>query len=301
MSKYEKDAIKQIHEWKNPKLSIFDRAMELINYPFEKALELTSEIPGADNLKEVVYKSVQGVLEILNDFAQKSVRTEAIFKEFREGNLDVYEHKDIYNIDLQKVDHIVGYLGAKYKSLALAEGSATGLAGIVGIPIDISSLLTLNLRAIGEYATYYGFDINTQHERFFAMNILGYASSSKDSTKYVVLSQLEKIAVDVARNKSWSTLQQSIIVRVIKNISESIGIRLTKAKLAQVIPVLGALVGGGFNAYYTNKVCEAAYYLYRERFLATKYEKPEVIEINTNWENNFDIEYLSGDERKELK
>jgi hypothetical protein len=42
-------------------------------------------------------------------------------------------------------------------------------------------------------------------------------------------------------------------------------------KLAQFIPLAGAAVGGGFNAYYTDKVCDAAYHLYRERFLAGKY------------------------------
>jgi hypothetical protein len=47
--------------------------------------------------------------------------------------------------------------------------------------------------------------------------------------------------------------------------------RLTKAKLAEVIPGAGAVIGGGFNAYFTAKVCDAAYFLYRERFLAEKY------------------------------
>ena len=47
--------------------------------------------------------------------------------------------------------------------------------------------------------------------------------------------------------------------------------RLTKAKLAQGVPIMGAVVGGGFNAYYTARVCDAAYHLYRERFLAEKY------------------------------
>ena len=31
------------------------------------------------------------------------------------------------------------------------------------------------------------------------------------------------------------------------------------------------MISGGFNAYYTDKVCTAAYHLYRERFLARKY------------------------------
>ena len=51
---------------------------------------------------------------------------------------------------------------------------------------------------------------------------------------------------------------------------------LTKAKLAQVVPVAGAVIGGGFNAYYTDKVCKAAFYLYRERFLAEKYGVDEI-------------------------
>lgn len=37
------------------------------------------------------------------------------------------------------------------------------------------------------------------------------------------------------------------------------------------MPVVGAAVGAGFNAYYTSKVCDAAFYLYRERFLQRKY------------------------------
>ena len=43
----------------------------------------------------------------------------------------------------------------------------------------------------------------------------------------------------------------------------ALGIPLTKAKLGQAVPIMGAAVGGGFNAYYTARVCDAAYHLYR--------------------------------------
>ncbi len=33
----------------------------------------------------------------------------------------------------------------------------------------------------------------------------------------------------------------------------------------------GAFVGGGFNGYYTTRVCNAAFHLYRERLLIEKY------------------------------
>ena len=47
--------------------------------------------------------------------------------------------------------------------------------------------------------------------------------------------------------------------------------RLTKGKLAQLIPIAGAVVGAGFNAWYLNEVTHTAYMLYRERFLKERY------------------------------
>jgi hypothetical protein len=73
---------------------------------------------------------------------------------------------------------------------------------------------------------------------------------------------------------------------VIQRISQALTIRLTKAKLAQIIPVLGAGIGAGFNAYYTSNVCDAAFYLYRERFLAQKYG-PEILECTVQPAEDF--------------
>src|SRR5215204_3703609 len=56
---------------------------------------------------------------------------------------------------------IVAWLDVKYKGIALVEGAGAGSVGLLGIPPDIVALITLNLRAIGEYATYYGFDVSS--------------------------------------------------------------------------------------------------------------------------------------------
>ena len=52
----------------------------------------------------------------------------------------------------------------------------------------------------------------------------------------------------------------------------------------------GAAIGGGFNAYFTAKVCDAARYLYRERFLAEKYG-PGVIEVTVKPAEDIDPQY----------
>ena len=276
MSEYEKRAIEEIHLWKTPKLSWFEKAMKAISWPLDKAGDLAMDAPV---IGWVIEKSVGGIVSVTNDLAQWSVRPDAIYEGFRDrGHKGVRKSKDILTLNLEAVDKVIGWLGAKYKGIATVEGAVTGTVGLPGIPPDIIALVTLNLRAIGEYATYCGFDVSSQHERLFAMNVLGLASSPNDAAKGVAMAQLVKIAKEVAKKKAWKDLEKHSFVKIIQHIAKALGIRLTKAKLAQVIPKLGAVVGGGFNAYYTAKVCDAAYNLYRERFLAEKYGE-DAIEV----------------------
>ena len=275
-SEYEQRALREIHEWKNPEIGLFGQAMKIVNWPLDKAGDLVLATPGVG---DIIKRSIQGVTSVCNDVAQWSVRPEAIYAEFRrDGHTTINKPADILALDLEHVDKVVGFLAAKYKGIAMLEGTGFGVLGLPGIPPDIAALLSLTLRAIGEYATYYGFDVSTQQERLFAMNVLGLASSPTDSSKAIAMAQIVRIAQDVAKKRTWKQLEQHAFVQVIQQIAKALGTRLTKAKLAQVVPLAGGFVGGGFNAYFTNKVCEAAYYLYRERFLATKYGA-DVIEV----------------------
>jgi len=275
LSKYEDLGIKEIHLWKSPKMGWLDKAMEVINLPLNKAGELANNIPGVE---WVIDKTIGGLVSLLNDLAHWSVRPEVIFEEYRNmGYKNITKPKDILELDLEDIDKVIGYLGVKYKSLSAIEGAAAGYIGLPGIPADIVALVTMSQRAIGEYATYCGFNINSQEERLFALNILGLASSPTDAAKQLAMAQLVRIAQDVAAKKAWNNLEQHAFVKIVQIIAQSLGIRLTKAKLAQVIPYTGVLIGGGFNAYYMTKVCDAAFFLYRERFLAEKYG-PNIIE-----------------------
>lgn len=288
MSKYEERALKEIHAWKNPEIGWFGQAMKIINMPLDKAGDslIASPVVGS-----ALKNAVEGLTNICNDVAQWSVRPDAIFKEFREsGHYEIKNHDDLGKLNLADIDKVVGWLGAKYKGVSLIEGAGAGAVGMPGLIVDISALITLNLRAIGEYAAYYGFDTTRQEERLFAFNVLGLASSPTDASKTLAMAQLVKISQDVAKKATWKELEKSAFVKIIQEIAKTLGIRLTKAKLAQTIPVVGAAVGGGFNSYFTMKVCDSAFYLYRERFLANKYGA-DVIEVTVNPANDFDPYY----------
>ena len=278
-SEYENAAIVAIHEWKNPALTWWDSAMKVVNAPIDFAGDLAMQIPGVEF---VIEKAFGGALGLMNDGAAMTVRPTAIFAQFQPP---VTSLEDIHKLDLERVDRSIGFLAAKYKSIALTEGAAAGAMGNLGpvaggaaIAADVTALVSLNLRAVGEYATYYGFDITKQEERLFALNVLGLASSPTDAAKVIAMAQLVKIAKEVAQKKAWKELERHVFVQIVQRIAKALAIRLTKAKLAQIVPAAGAAIGGGFNAYYTSEVCDAAYFLYRERFLARKYGS-DVIEI----------------------
>ena len=286
-SKYELRALEEINEWKSPKPKPFGGAMQAMGWPLNQAGDLITKTPG---LGDAITSAISGIISVSNDVALWAINAEKIYGKFRAAGHDVHQRCEVFALDLEDVDKTVGLLAAKYKGLALAEGAAAGAAGIPGILADIPALVTLNLSAIGEYATYYGFDVSLQGERLYVMNVLGLASSPKDAAKQVAMAQLTKIAKDVAKKKPWEVLGDKFFVKIIQDISKALGIRLTKAKLAQVVPIVGALVGGGFNAYYTARVCDTAYYLYRERFLAEKHG-PDWIDVVVGPAKGFDPGY----------
>ena len=162
--------------------------------------------------------------------------------------------------------------------MAAVEGAAAGTVGLPGIPADVAALVTMNQRAIGEYATYCGFDISIPRERLFALNVLELAASPNRDAKKDALAHLNRIAREAAAERSCPRLEANTIVGVIQKMANTLGARLIKAKASQMLPAIGAGVSASFNAYYTSQVCDAAYFLYRERFLAAKYG-PEIIDL----------------------
>ncbi|MDK1685014.1 EcsC family protein [Acinetobacter terrestris] len=270
-TEYEKNALNEIYIWKTPKEKNFlQKSFSLVTTPINKAAEVIIDSP---YLGEVITKSISGLTTICNESAQTSVRPQAIFDDISSRSpLPVRKLDDIQKVDLVILDKSSSGLRRKYIAIATTEGAGTGAVGLPGIIVDIPSLILINFRAIGEYATYYGFDIELPEEKIFILNILSLASAPTDQAKHVAMAQLAKIATQVAKKTSWRELEKLVLVNMIKRMAEALGIRLTKAKLAQAVPIFGAFVGAGFNAYYTEKVCDAAYFLYKERFLARKYD-----------------------------
>lgn len=111
---YNTKAISEIYEWKNPAINWFDKTMDVVNAPFNKLGDWIGKILGADLILD---KVIIGLMSILNDFAQRSVHSDAILEKYRlNGHKHINNLTDMYTLDLRD-DRTMGFLSAKYKSL----------------------------------------------------------------------------------------------------------------------------------------------------------------------------------------
>lgn len=273
-SDYERQALHEIMLWKQPdKMGWFGAAVNGLNRSVYAVTDLLRKVPGVDWTIENV---VAGLLRLTNEIVQDSVWTDAIYKDYRRAGYAVSSPADIRRLDLSAVDGVLKGLDGKYRALAAVEGAATGYAGLPGIVPDVVALVALNLRAVGEYAAHCGFDVSDPHERLYAIQILDAVSTVSDVSKQISLSPIIRVSSRLARGQAAQLLEQTALTRAIRNAIRALGTHLTAAKVAQIVPVTGAVVASGFNAYYTSKVCDAAYFLYRERLLLGKYG-PDVL------------------------
>jgi hypothetical protein len=266
-SAYERDAHDAIVQWKELPEGTLERLSKRFFNPLGGVTGWLLKGPLGEGLGGVLMTT----LTVVNDGASWTINKDAIFAKFNQaGSTRVRAAKDIFKLDLETVDEVVGRLDVGYVVAGVLEGAATGLEGGLGLALDIPLILGLNLRMIADYATHYGFDAQDPLERVYALGVLDFALAGSAEAKRTALDQLAVRSQAMSRglsqvemNKLGGTSARQLFVN-------SIGQRMAKAKVGQMVPVAGAAIGGGFNGWFTHKSCDAAYHLYRERFLDSR-------------------------------
>ncbi|NNF04671.1 MAG: EcsC family protein [Rhodothermales bacterium] len=274
MSAYERRALADIQAWKEPSTGWMSSLSDATSKAWNDVTDLVHRIPGVEWTMDNV---IAGLVDLTNEITQDSVWTDAVYRDFRKRGFDVQEPTDVRELDLEHIDEVTGGLEQKYIGLATAEGAATGLAGAAGIAPDLIALVSINLRAAGEYAAYCGFDVKQPVERVYALELLDYVASSGNNKKEITIAPAVRSASKAARTQGIQLLEQVGVGNAVEALARRLGIHLTEKKMAQMVPVTGAFLGGGLNYLYTRKVCQTARFLYRERFLIAKYG-PGIVE-----------------------
>jgi hypothetical protein len=147
----------------------------------------------------------------------------------------------------------------RYKHTAAAEGGITGAGGILLGLADFPILLGMKLKMLFEIATAYGYSVKDYKERVFLLHIFQLAFSSHEHRRNVFLQlknwhvQKEKLPDDI-NQFDWRNFQQEYRDYI------------DLAKMDQLIPGIGAVVGFVVNYKLIRKLGETAMNAYRMRW-----------------------------------
>ncbi len=264
MSDYKEITIKDIQKWESEGPGYISQVGSVVLWPAQKAAELL--IP--QGVQDAVGKAVESALNGLNNTANYTINQEEI-----RARVDSYrsEHED----NLKAADEAAKHYWNWHLAYAAGEGAALGAGGILSLVADIPALFTMSFRLIQEIALCYGYDINTDEEKEYIMQILRVGSTSDIKTKaefVICMKQVEEVLIKV----TWKKMSESLakqemsklsLLAALRNFAKSLGIQLTKRKALQMVPLIGALVGASFNYTFMNDVGRAAYMSYRRRKL----------------------------------
>lgn len=146
-----------------------------------------------------------------------------------------------------------------YRNTAAAEGGLTGAGGILLGIADFPLLMGIKIKLLFDIAALYGFDVNDYRERVYILYIFQLAFSSQEKRKEVYLNminwqeQSKKLPDDI-HQYDWRSFQQEY--------RDYIDI----AKMAQLVPVIGAPVGAIVNYRLIKKLGVTAMNAYRMRW-----------------------------------
>ncbi len=150
-----------------------------------------------------------------------------------------------------------------YKHTAAAEGGITGAGGILLGLADFPLLIGIKIKLLFEIASVYGFDTSDYKERLFILHIFQLAFSSDQTRKeiYLKLQDWGNISSDLPEDIhgfDWRTFQQEYRDYI------------DLAKMAQLVPVIGAPVGAVVNYRLITKLGKTAINAYRMRWLKSQ-------------------------------
>jgi hypothetical protein len=149
-----------------------------------------------------------------------------------------------------------------YKHTAAAEGGVTGAGGILFGLADFPLLLGIKIKLLFDIASMYGFDVKDYKERIYILYIMQLAFSSQEERRsvYFKITDWEEHAKqlpDDINKFDWRTFQQEYRDYI------------DLAKMAQLVPVIGAPVGIVVNYRLITKLGETAMNAYRMRLFST--------------------------------
>lgn len=288
----ENKILDEIAAWKANQPSFLNRATDFVSRPISWVTDKLVPEDIRDNISSLTEKAVEKV----QDLSQWTVNADSILEETKDFDIQAETIKDLKKTSIQNLDNVAQSFIETNTRVGTVSGIGTGLVGWAGLVADLPTLFTLSLRTIHQIALCYGYDVYSDEEgeeikafeMQYLMQVFKIATAAEKVQKQRGLSELKDLEAgrysDVYgqimgdfTTKQFSRGATTFVSRyIIKEIVE----RTITKKAVGLVPGLGAIFNGGFNYVYLKDVGEAAYMIYRERFLLDKKGRQRIISVD---------------------
>ena len=164
------------------------------------------------------------------------------------------------NANLQEREKAVQSKIDIYRKTAAIEGGITGAGGLLLGLADFPILIGIKIKLLFDIAVLYGYNVQDYKERVYILHIFELAFSSHAHRKNVYLKMMD-----------WETKRNSLPEDINqfdwRNFQQEYRDYIDLAKMAQLVPVIGAPVGILVNHQLIKKLGRTAMNAYRMRLL----------------------------------
>ena len=148
-----------------------------------------------------------------------------------------------------------------YRTMATAEGAVTGAGGFLLGLVDFPLLIGLKIKLLFDLAAAYGYDVHDYTERLYVLHVFQLAFSSQHTRNltYQRLAHWDSYRLSLPLDPEafdWRTFQQEYRDYI------------DLAKMAQLLPFVGAAVGAVANYKLIEQLGDTAVNCYRLRHFA---------------------------------
>lgn len=215
------------------------------------ANNMKNEIANAKGNEAEMAKTIEDFLSTSYEWVVKGLPN--IFKPVEE------ESKD-YSEKYESIEKAAKAMIRNYTAASASAGFITGLGGAVTLPVtlpaDMISVMLMQMRLAAGLARLGGYDLNDYQVQTFVISCL---------TGQTVSTILKDTGINIGEKAAIAGIKK-IPAEAIKRINTKVGFRmLTKfgetgaINLGKAIPVVGGVIGGGFDAATTKIIGNTAY------------------------------------------
>jgi len=252
----------EIKKWEEEGPGYLSQVSDMLFRPAQKIAE--SLIP--EFVIDTVQTAIRGCFEALLSGASYTISKDEILQKIIEQDPCLDSFDAILNSEnLDAMDAVAYHYWNWNLGYAITQGIATGSAELLGLAANIPALFTIIFRMMQQISASYGFDPDLQEEKQFILRVLSVASSADVAAKQAAMVFLKQLQTQLIK-KTWKKLAEEKALSVaIRELAKTIGIQITKRKALQMVPIIGGIIGGGFDGTYANDVGRTAVMLYRKR------------------------------------